>query len=281
MIVNFNGGAHLPRCLDTVAGAAPEADVIVVDNASVDGSPASVTGRARTQLLQNRANVGFGPAVNQAVARATTDTVLILNPDCTIGSDSLPPLAADLAAHPECAIAAPRVLNDDGTVQGSVRGHPTLMTGLFGRTALLTRMFPGSRLATRNVPVGGRTDSREGRVVDWVSGACMLIRRTAFLQVGGFDERYFLYWEDADLCRRLGQKGYTTRYVPAATVTHTGGGSSRTARPLAIRAFHRSAYLYYATHVARGPLMRVVARGLLGARCQWKLLAARGGADRA
>jgi GT2 family glycosyltransferase len=101
----------------------------------------------------------------------------------------------------------------------------------------------------------------------------MFVRRAAFDEVGGFDPRYFLYWEDADLCRRLRARGYDVRYVPAATAVHRVGHSSRTARAASIRAFHESAYLYYTTHVAPGTLnpKRVLARMLLSARCWWQL----------
>ena len=103
----------------------------------------------------------------------------------------------------------------------------------------------------------------------------MLCRRTALDQVQGFDERYFLYWEDADLCKRLRAKGFTIRHVPGSRVRHIGGQSSRTARRLAIRAFHRSAYLYYATHVARTPVVRGLAWLMLQARCQLMLMTER------
>ncbi len=104
----------------------------------------------------------------------------------------------------------------------------------------------------------------------------MLVRRAAFDEVGGFDARYFLYWEDADLCRRLRARGYEIRYVPAATAVHQVGHSSRTARAASIKAFHESAYLYYATHVAPGAWnpKRAIARVLLAARCWWRLRSA-------
>ena len=185
-------------------------------------------------------------------------------------------LIQELNRHPECALVGPRVLEADGTLQGSARGDPSMLTGLFGRATLLTRLLPGTRAARRNV----RTDiepSGGGVEVDWVSGACMLVRREALAAVGGFDERDFLYWEDADVCRRLRDRGYTVRYVPAATMIHQTGGSSQTVRPLAVRAFHRSAYLYYSTHVARPRLhpARAMAWVLLRARCVWKLASAR------
>ena len=116
-------------------------------------------------------------------------------------------------------------------MQGSARGDPDMLTGLFGRSAALRRLLPGlpvvaaQRRATSTVPRG-----RPSLAVDWLSGACMLARRDALAPVGGFDERYFLYWEDADLCRRLRARGYHVRYVPSATAVHRVGHSSRTAR---------------------------------------------------
>jgi GT2 family glycosyltransferase len=110
-----------------------------------------------------------------------------------------------------------------------------------------------------------------------VSGSCVLVRRDAFSAIGGFDERYFLYWEDADLCRRLRNAGWEIRFRPDAGVVHVGARSSRTVKPLAIRAFHRSADLYYASHVApsRWSARRWLAAGLLLARCGMRLLMTR------
>lgn len=273
IIVNFNSGEHLAACLRSVAQHEPTAAVTVIDNASSDGSErAAELAGSQVALIRNRENAGFGRGVNQAVALASENNVLLLNPDCHLTAGALALLEDELAAHPECAITAPRVLDDDGTVQGSVRGDPTLLTGLFGRTTLLTRLFPQATLARSNVRTLGGANGHENVVADWVSGACMLVRRDVMRAVGGFDPRYFLYWEDADLCRRLRVAGYSTRYVPAAVVTHIGGGSSRSARALATRAFHRSAYIYYSTHVARNGVSRAAAWLLLHGRCQWKLL---------
>jgi GT2 family glycosyltransferase len=146
-----------------------------------------------------------------------------------------------------------------------------MFTGLFGRASTLRRTLPGLEVARRNVVIGD-----EPANVDWVSGACLIIKREALAAVNGFDERYFMYWEDADLCRRLRQRGYTIRYVPMASAVHRVGQSSRTARASSIRAFHDSAYLYYATHVAPGALnapRRWLARALLRIRRSWKLRA--------
>jgi N-acetylglucosaminyl-diphospho-decaprenol L-rhamnosyltransferase len=169
---------------------------------------------------------------------------------------------------------SPRILDPDGAMQGSARGDPDMLTGLFGRTGALRNLLPFLPVARRNVVVEEAVRSGASSVVvDWLSGACLLVRRDAFLAAGGFDERFFMYWEDADLCRRLRGQGHTIRYVPGATAVHKVGQSSRTAKRSSIRAFHQSAYLYYATHVAPGALnpRRLVARALLGARCWWQL----------
>ena len=277
IIVSFNSGACLARSLASIAAHAPGARVVVIDNASTDGSTRDAALQApHVDLHVNPHNVGFGRGVNQGLAMVSTEYVLILNPDCYLTAGAVETLEGELARHPECTIAGPQILNDDGSVQGSARGDPTILTGLFGRSTLLTRLFPRSKLAKRNVRTDADLLTRgESFAVDWVSGACFMARRETLAAVGGFDERYFLYWEDADLCRRLRNAGHTMRYVPTATVVHSGGVSSRSARALATQAFHESAYTYYSTHVARSPITRVVARVLLTLRCRWKLLASR------
>jgi GT2 family glycosyltransferase len=134
--------------------------------------------------------------------------------------------------------------------------------------------MPWLPVARRNVVTDAAgAGSLASVAVDWVSGACMLARRDALEAVGGFDEGYFMYWEDADLCRRLRARGFEVRYAPAAVAVHLVGESSRTARAASIRAFHASAYRYYATHVATGRVnpKRAAARALLAARCAWQL----------
>ena len=182
-------------------------------------------------------------------------------------------LRSEMATSDQCAITGPRILDPDGSVQGNARGDPDMFTGLFGRTTLLRRALPGLAISRRNVISDAAVLKGKASVkVDWLSGACMLARRDALHAVHGFDERYFLYWEDADLCRRLREQQFVVRYVPGATAVHRVGQSSRSARAAAIQAFHESAYLYYATHVAPNSWMRrLLARGLLSVRCSLQL----------
>jgi GT2 family glycosyltransferase len=279
VIVNYNAGDALTAAVQSlVADEAVDWDVVVVDNASIDGSVDAVSLTfPSVRVIRNAANVGFGRGVNQGVAATTAPLVLLLNPDCVLRISATETLAAALDVAPDCAIVGPRILDLDGREQGSARGDPDMFTGLFGRTSMLRRLLPGSALARRNVVSEALPSGEASRTVDWLSGACMLVRRSAFEAVGGFDERYFLYWEDADLCRRLRKARHQIRYVPAAEAVHQVGRSSDTAKAASIRAFHESAYLYYATHVAPAPLSpkRLLARVLLAARCRWRLRGAR------
>jgi GT2 family glycosyltransferase len=276
IIVNFNSGDHLARCLDSLArhvGGMPW-EAIVVDNASRDGSESAGARFApHVRLFVNDINVGFATAVNQGARLASAAELLLVNPDAMLHAGTVQALRDELARHDRAAAIGPGILNDDGSVQGSARGDPTMLTGLFGRSTLLTRLFPRSRLARANVISPAMVaDGERSMAVDWVSGAFCLIRRDAFDRIGGFDERYFLFWEDADFCRRLRNAGYEVRYMPSVAVSHSVGASSRTARRLANEAFHRSAYLYYTTHsrFGRRPPGRWLASALLKARSAWR-----------
>jgi N-acetylglucosaminyl-diphospho-decaprenol L-rhamnosyltransferase len=276
VVVNFNSSELAKRCLDSAAAdlGARDWHAIVVDNASADGGVEPIAALPRTTLLRNATNAGFGAAVNQAAARSDAPLLWVLNPDCVVHAGAFAALAATLDAHSDCAIAAPQLLNADGSVQASARGNPTAWTGLFGRNTLLTNVFPGASVTRRNLPARDLVASGiESAPVDWVMGAAMLIRRAVFDAAGGFDEGYFLYWEDADLCRRLWQRGWSTRFVPGARVTHDGGVSARSESALATRAFHRSAYRYYATHVVPSPWhpSRWIAKAALAARASWRI----------
>jgi GT2 family glycosyltransferase len=278
ILVNYNAGGELALALQSIRDDCADIawEAVVVDNASTDGSAAVVETIPQATLVRNVANVGFGRAVNQAVALAKSPLLLLINPDCRVIPGAVSTLRGVLAVEPSCAVVGPRILDPDGAVQGSARGDPDMLTGLFGRTGALRGALPFLPVARRNVVAADAVRTGASSiVVDWLSGACMLVRRDAFLATGGFDERFFLYWEDADLCRRLRNRGFHVRYVPGATAVHKVGQSSQSARRSSIRAFHASAYLYYATHVAPGALnpRRLLARALLGVRCWWRLRA--------
>lgn len=275
VIVNYNAGAELVCALQSIADdlAGREWEAVVVDNASSDGSSSAVAQFGpRARVLRNEQNLGFARGVNQGLVATSAPVVLIVNPDCRLVAGAFDILLQELGRVESHAIVGPRILNPDGSAQGSARGDPDMLTGLFGRTSLLRRLLPNSAASKRNVVIDASGEERVSRTVDWLSGACVLARRDVLSAVDGFDERYFLYWEDADLCRRIRARGYQIRYVPAATAVHRVGHSSRDGRAAAIRAFHESAYLYYAIHVAPNDVFkRALARVLLAVRCRLRV----------
>ncbi len=252
VIVNFNSGTALESTLAALPEglAGIEWDGIVLDNASSDGSERAAEQQERVRVVRQPANVGFAAGMNAGIAATSGPFVLALNPDCRLQPGAARALVHEIQTHPRCAAIAPRILDPGGTLQENARGDPDMLTGLFGRTTIGSRRFPGLAPARRNLLSASLAKTTESsHIVDWVSGACMLARREALDRVGGFDEGYFLFWEDADLCRRLRNAGWEIRYMPAPTVVHDVGQSSRSARTLANREFHRSAYRYFATHV--------------------------------
>ncbi len=219
VVVAFDSGADLAACLASIRAEAEaagiDAELIVVDNASRDGAAADLPG---VRLLRNEQNRGYGAAANQGFRAAAADRVLFLNPDATLEPGSLSPLLARLG---DAALSAPRLELPDGRTQESPRAFYDLAAVLARRTPF-GRTAAGRRAAARHLPPA----SEQGDV-DWVTGAAMLLRRDAVSASGPFDERYFLYFEDVDLCRRLHATGQRVVFEPRARVRHRFGGGSR------------------------------------------------------
>ena len=250
MIVNYRSYEELTRCLASLeASRGVLTQVTIVDHESDLAAAARVTSRFPwVTMVERTTNEGFATGVNLGVRRSTAPFLLLLNPDCVADGDAIAGLVRFAESRPDAAVIGPRILNADGSVQGSARRFPGLSTRVAGRSSWLTRAFPNNPLSRWNLP--GRAESGGSMAVDWVSGACMLIRRSAFEQVGGMDERFFLYWEDADFCRRLTQRGWRIVYYPAVAVTHVGGRSSIHAYRESLAAFHASAFILFRKHAS-------------------------------
>jgi GT2 family glycosyltransferase len=246
VVVGYRAYAELEQCLTSLARYEPTAPVAVVDHAA-DLAEASRLSAAFPQVLYRATheNRGFAAGVNAAAREAGPGHLLLVNPDCELTMPLLDPLLAVLEQQPTAGVVGGLVRESDGTVQASARRFPDATTGLAGRTSWLSRVAPGNPLTRRNLT----TDPVTGLCrVDWVSGALMLIRRETFDQVGGFDERFFLYWEDADFCKRAADAGWSTWYAPAAEVVHRTARTSRHAPARSLAAFHVSAFMYYWKH---------------------------------
>lgn len=251
--MHCRGYADLATCLESIERYETPGDVVVIDHAfSADRLRAIELRFAWVRFIAEPGNPGFAAAVNRGVRECATPYVIVINPDCVLREPIRARLASYLDATPGIGVAGPRLLDADGRLQPSGRRFPDLTTALGGRRSWLTATAPGNWFSRRNLLLS--PDDTAPKQVDWVSGACMMIRREAFEQVGGLDERFFLYWEDADFCRRLAHKGWRTMWHPGATLTHFGAGSSRFAPYRSLMAFHHSAYRYFRKHA--GPIAR-------------------------
>lgn len=232
VVVSWNTRERLTRCLAALALAAPETEVetIVVDNGSTDGSQQMVAKQfPHVRLVQNGDNLGYGRAANIGVKAGSGRYVLILNSDCEPEPGSLTVMAERLERDPGIGGVFCSLVNPDGSLQPSVHGRfpsPWGMLGdLFGWSSLRHAVYRRSRLHRWLLGGARRLHGRE-RDVEWGGGACLLLRRSAFETVNGFDERFFMYYEDVDLCHRLRDAGHRLRYVPAARVVHHWGEST-------------------------------------------------------
>ncbi|NKX43581.1 glycosyltransferase family 2 protein [Roseicyclus persicicus] len=222
VIVNWNTEDLLRDCLRSVfAGLGPvQAEVIVVDNASSDGSVAMVRAEfPGVQLIETGRNLGFAGGNNVALRIATGRHVMLLNTDTLVHGDVLPRAVAWMDAHPQVGVMGPRVLNADGTVQPSSSAFPSL-THLAMQTLGLTRI---RRLDRYRMTGWDRTT--EARV-EVISGAAMFVRRAAMDEVGLLDEAFFFYGEETDWCHRFARAGWELRFVPIPEITHFGGGAA-------------------------------------------------------
>jgi GT2 family glycosyltransferase len=240
VIVSFNCRAALRQCLPPLA-AMP---VVVVDNASTDGTAAMLQADfPAVHLIANPENRGFAAACNQGLVATTGEFVLLLNPDTRPERRVWERLLEIMAIHPTVGACGPRLLNPDGTLQPSCRAFPTLLVTLADEFGWRRR----SRLS--------HWPHDQTRAVDQLMGACLLLRRAALDQVGLFDERFFLYFEEVDLCRRLKQAGWEVRFVHDVSLVHTGGQSSQTDRRACLRHRYRSLFAYYRKHFPRWHLI--------------------------
>ncbi|MDH7487168.1 MAG: glycosyltransferase family 2 protein [Anaerolineae bacterium] len=259
IIVNWNVRELLRRCLTSIveasiAGTEPgtrnlELETIVVDNASSDGSLEMLQAEFPwVRLIANERNVGFTRANNQGLALSRGRYVLFLNPDTEIVGDALPTMVRTMEARPTVGALGPQLRYPDGTVQSSRRRFPTLTTAFFEST-LLAQWWPENPWA-RRYRLAERPDDLE-QEVDWLVGACLLVRREALEQVGGFDEGFFMYSEEMDLCRRLRAAGWRVVYLPSAQVIHHEGRSSEQVVPERHLHFQTSKVRYFRKHHGR------------------------------
>lgn len=244
-IVTYNVREYLRACLDSVLAERPS-QVVVVDNASTDGTSDMVRAEyPQVTLLANMVNHGYGTAANQAFKSSVGDYVLLLNADTVVMPGAIAALAAYMSRHPRAAVVGPLVQYPDGSGQRSYFQFPGTLGWLLENEPLVWLL--------RYLPMGRNgflcfTPPTVDRVVPWVNGAALLLRRTAFEAIGGFEESYFMYFEEIDLCLRLRAAQSETHFTPSATVRHARGASTSQCRTQMLIAHFRSCERFYRRH---------------------------------
>jgi GT2 family glycosyltransferase len=265
IIVNYNAGELLRSCVDSLLNCPLEAEIIVVDNASEDGSLDALAGVSSVHVIRNPTNVGFAAACNTGVRVASAPYLLFLNPDCTFKPGTLAELLAAMSVDERVGMAGGLLANSDGTEQaGGRRAVPTpwrsfvCAFGLARFSNRWPRLFFDFRLSKQPLP-------DHAIEVEAISGACMMVKREAMQDVGEWDEGYFLHCEDLDWCMRFRQKGWKILFVPSAQIIHALGVCSR-GRPVFVE-WHKHKgmirfYKKFFRHQYPGVMMGLVTVGV-------------------
>ncbi|MDQ1431565.1 MAG: N-acetylglucosaminyl-diphospho-decaprenol L-rhamnosyltransferase [Actinomycetota bacterium] len=243
VVVNYESGPLLLACVesllaDTSAGA-PE--VVVVDNGSRDGSIAVLReARPAVRVIEPGRNLGYAAAANRGTAVTTAPVIVVCNPDLEVLPGTAAAMWARFAAEPDLAAVGPALRNPDGSRYPSARTHPAVLDAI--GHAVVGRVRPRNRFTRKYRQLD--VDWTRSRDVDWLSGAMLFLRRAAVDSVGGWDEHYFMYMEDVDLCWRLRRLGWRIAYEPAGEATHVQGASTAHRPYRMIVEHHRSAYRF-------------------------------------
>jgi len=271
--VSYNSQGTLPECLRSLAADTRglAAETVVVDNASRDNTLAAITDQfPDVRRIANTENLGFARAVNQGIAATTGEFVLVMNPDCVIRVGAIPTLIEHLRGHPNVAVVGPRLEGADGALEYSARTFPDAMAYFFNRYSLLTRLFPNNRHSRRYLM--SDWDHTSIREVDWLSGAFLLVRRSAIESVGAMDEQFFMFNEDVDWCRRMKLAGRGVVYVPGAVVVHHIGASRKKVSTKVIVERHRGMIYYFNKHHPTNPLVQTMAAAAIWLRAGMMLV---------
>ena len=257
VILNWNARPFLVACLDSIIRQnwRHSIEIIVVDNDSQYDDSVEVVRRdyLNVTLIESGANIGFSAGNNLGYKRARGRLVLFLNPDTIVEDGALDVLCDWMEAHPAVGAIGPRMTYPDGQLQASARGFPSFGAGLF-RNSFLGRLWPHNPWSRGYLQTS--SDPTRERAVDWLSGSAIVARREALEEIdlgrGPWDEDYFMYCEDIDLCYRLMQKNWPRFYVPGATIQHHIGKSSDLAQGRSIRRHHVAMWLFYRKHYMKG-----------------------------
>jgi N-acetylglucosaminyl-diphospho-decaprenol L-rhamnosyltransferase len=243
--VSYRSGEALADLIESIDQSSLQPSLTVVVNNARDDNLEPFSTRCGVRVVASPRNVGYGTAVNAGVRELSNEVewVLVTNPDVRLDSNALERLLATARQIPGAGAVGPQIRDADGTVYPSARELPSLRTGI--GHALFANIWPGNPW-TRRYRGENRVSSGTWRSTGWLSGSCLLVRRSIFDRLGGFDETYFMYFEDVDLGKRVAEAGLVNVYEPAAKVIHTGAHSTASAAHSMREVHHQSAYQYLA-----------------------------------
>ena len=273
VIVNYHHSHMLADCLESVYRTITKTrfEIIIVDNSSKDDGLELILKRyPETRFINNRENVGFARANNQGVKIASGDFLLFLNPDTIMTEGAIESMLGYIQSDSSVGILGPKVLNSDKTIQYSCRRFPTVWSGLFNRYSLMTRLFPNNRFSRHYLMLD--YDHNSIRSVDWVSGCCMMMPVSTFKKANGFDENYFLFIEDVDLCQIVKNKGLLVIYFPHAKIFHKISSSNSRSTSQAIIKRHQGMIYYNRKYFKANLIMQHIINSIIVARCLLKIL---------
>ena len=264
IIICWNDSRYILDCIRSVYDTTSELDfeIIVTDNGSTDGSVEMIRQAfPKVRIVQNGVNIGFGPANNAGVAAASGDYVLILNPDTVVHSGALQKMIAFASQHSEAGAFGCRVLNTDGSLQGTAQPEPTLLRYAIIALNMRWMGWLSDRFHADSYP---GWDGRTERTIGFQAGCALLVQRTLFQSIGGFDPRFLHQFEDADLCRRLRQSGHPILFCPDAEITHIGGYNRGSYPVPVILETERSKCRYFHKHYGATGVRRIRIISMLG-----------------
>jgi len=277
LIVSYNVKQYLLQCIDSIfqSDFQGKIEIVIVDNHSFDGSTAAIKKQyPNVNILQNDENIGFGKAINQAAKVINGEYVLILNPDTIIQENTISTMMDYLKKNSQVGVVGPKILNSDGSIQlAAKRSFPTLSVSI-PKLLGLSKLFPKARWANRyNLTY---LDPDKLHSVDAISGSCMFMSRDLFEELDGFDERFFMFGEDLDLCYRVKQRQKEIHYVPLTQIIHYKGESVKSAPYNSEHAFYNAMILFYEKHFQKKLFTKYTVRlGVFIRRLIFKILSMR------
>ena len=273
IIVNYHHSHILGDCLESVYRTIEKIqfEIILVDNSSTDGGLESILKNYPViRFIKNSENAGFARANNQGAKIASGDFLLFINPDTIVIEDAIESMLDYIRSDSSIGILGPKVLNSDQTVQYSCRKFPTIWSGLFNRYSLTTKLFPNNRYSRDYLMLD--YDHNSIRSVDWVSGCCMMMSKSTFKKANGFDENYFLFTEDVDLCQVIKKKGLRVIYFPDVKIFHKISSSNARSTPQMIIKRHQGMIYYNQKYSETNLIIQHMINSIIMARCLLQIL---------